>query len=617
MGSVLIDGRDVKFVLHEQLEIMSLTSRPLFENFSREEFDMVLDQAGKFAEKELMPANSEGDRTCAKWDNGAVTLPKGYYTPLRMFGENGWVSACDEPEIGGQGLPVAIFTACNELFHAANTALNLYPSLAHGTATMIRHHGTESQKRKYLEKLLTYEWAGSMNLTEPGAGSSLAQIQTKAVRMEDGRYKISGQKIFITGGEHDAHPNIIHPVLARIEGDPPGIKGISIFLVPKYHVHEDGSIGERNDVNCAGIEHKMGIRGSATCQMSFGDNGNCVGEILGKPCQGINIMFLIMNEERLNVGVQSVGLSSAAYLSALGYARERKQGVDIRKKSASGEQVPIINHPDVRRNLLGMKAFVDGLRALNYYTAYCIDMRNAALDESEKKDYDSVVDLLTPLCKAYSSIKGFDVCSNAMNVFGGYGYCQDYPVEQYLRDQKITALYEGTNAIHSIDLITRKLKINEGRAFKMLMSIMDSCIENARKNPATASYAKKVLDAKNSFIKATETVTSMLGGGKIPEAHHDSLAFLEITGDVLLAWMHLWQLTIADERLSELFVSAGALTPEDKSACMEQNGDAAFYSGKIHSSRHYISKLLPLTEALITTLMVEDYPALEIRDVSF
>ncbi|RPI95637.1 MAG: acyl-CoA dehydrogenase [Spirochaetales bacterium] len=259
MGSVLIDERDVKFVLHEQLEIMSLTSRPLFENFSREEFDMVLDQAGKFAEKELMPANSEGDRTCAKWDNGAVTLPKGYYTPLRMFGEHGWVSACDEPEIGGQGLPVAIFTACNELFHAANTALNLYPSLAHGTATMIRHHGTESQKRKYLEKLLTYKWAGSMNLTEPGAGSSLAQIQTKAVRMEDGRYKISGQKIFITGGEHDAHPNIIHPVLARIEGDPPGIKGISIFLVPKYHVHEDGSIGERNDVNCAGIEHKMGF----------------------------------------------------------------------------------------------------------------------------------------------------------------------------------------------------------------------------------------------------------------------------------------------------------------------------------------------------------------------
>jgi hypothetical protein len=361
----------------------------------------------------------------------------------------------------------------------------------------------------------------------------------------------------------------------------------------------------------------MGIRGSATCQMSFGDNGNCIGELLGKPCQGIAVMFLIMNEERLNVGVQSVGLASAAYLNAREYAMVRKQGTDIRKKSASNEPVAIINHPDVRRNLLGMKAHVEGMRALNYYTAICIDMKSAAVDSGQRSDYDSLVEFLTPLCKAYSSIKGFDVCSSAMNVYGGYGYCQDYPVEQYLRDQKITALYEGTNAIHSIDLVSRKLGLNDGRALSIMKSQMQECIDMAMKIPNAAEYARKVVRALEVYDQAVERVRNFMSKGKVQEVFHGSMNFLEMTGDVIMAWMHLWQMTLAQRSLEMIFQLSGASTEEQKIKCIEHNREAAFYSGKVHSARYFIAKLLPLSEALAVSFMTEDYPALEIHDVSF
>ncbi|HDP81140.1 MAG TPA: acyl-CoA dehydrogenase [Spirochaetes bacterium] len=617
MADTLVDRRDVAFVLYEQFDILKLTERKKFQDFSRDEFDMTIDQALKFAENDLAPINAEGDRTGAQWKDGAVTLPESFHRALKLFGEGGWVGACEDPEDGGQGLPVVVYTACNEIFHAANTALNLYPSLAHGTFTMIKEHGTEEQKRKYLDKLLSYEWAGSMNLTEPGAGSSLAHVSTKAEKIDERHYKITGQKIFITGGEHDAHPNIVHPVLARIEGDPEGIKGISIFLVPKYHVNGDGTPGERNDVVCAGVEHKMGIKGSATCQMSFGDSGNCVGEILGKPRQGIGIMFLIMNEERLNVGVQSVGLSSAAYLSALKYARERVQGVDVRQKGGSKEPVTIINHPDVRRNLLEMKSFVEGIRALNYYTAFLIDIRNAEEDEEKRKEYDDMVEFFTPLCKAYSSELGHRVCSNAMNVFGGYGYCMDYPVEQYLRDQKITALYEGTNAIHSIDLLSRKIRLGNGAVFKTILSGIDGTVARASGNPRLAKYAGLVKRARNSLEEAADLLLGRMDEGKTAESFLHSLPFLEAVGDVVLGWLHLWQLDTASRALDGLWQSKGAVTEEQKNELVDESRDAAFYTGKIQSARHFINTRLPLVESKVETIRDTDCPALEIPETAF
>ncbi len=615
MASPLVDRRDVEFVLYEQLDLINLTTREMFSGYSRQEFEMILDQAHRFAENEMLPANAEGDTMGVSWNNGAVTLPTSFPRLLKMYGESGWVAACEEPEIGGQGLPFTVFTACNEMFHAANTSLALYPGLAHGTAVMIKHHGTEEQKRKYLRKLLSYEWAATMTLTEPEAGSALAQIRTRAVKMEDGRYKIYGQKAFITGGDHDAHPNIIHPVLARIEGDPGGVKGLSLFLVPKYHVNGDGSLGERNDVICTGIEEKMGLHGSATCQMSFGENGQCIGEILGKPCQGIAIMFIIMNEERLNVGIESVGLSSAAYLGAREYAKMRKQGADIRWKGF--EPVPIIRHPDIRRTLLGMKSLVEGLRAMNYLTGYYIDLKNAEKDDEVKKDYDCIVEFLTPLAKAYSAIRAFEVCSSAMNVYGGYGYCRDYPVEQYLRDQKITAIYEGSNTIQSIDLISRKISMNGGRAVEILLARMQKAIEDARGVEGLERYADAAAKAKAGFETVVAHVRKLMTSGKVSEAFNDSLQFLEITGDVILAWLHLWQLTIVARKLNGLYASAGVQTEERKASFLEHNASAAFYSGKLHSARYYLSKLLPVTEGRIASLMNEDYPALEIYEESF
>lgn len=617
MGNLLVDKRDVDFVLYEQFDILQLTKKEKFENYSKDEFDMVIEQGLKFAENVLAPVNEDGDRIGAKWNNGKVTLPESFHKPLKMFGEGGWVAACEEPEVGGQGLPMVVFTACNEMFHAANTSLNLYPSLAHGTLTMIRVHGTDEQKKKYLQKLMTYEWAGTMNLTEPGAGSDLARVSTKAVKIDEKRYKISGQKIFITGGEHDGHPNIIHPVLARIEGDPEGIKGISIFLVPKYHVNEDGSIGEPNDVTCAGIEHKMGLKGSATCQMSYGDNGNCIGEILGKPRQGITVMFLIMNEERLNVGVQGLGLASAAYLNAVEYAKERKQGVDVRLKGKSSDLVSIINHPDIRRNLLEMKAYVEGLRTLNYYTALCIDLRNAETDEKKKNEYDGMVEFLTPLCKAYSSIKGFDVCNRAVNTYGGYGYCQDYPAEQYLRDHKITALYEGTNAIHSIDLFSRKMRLNNGEIFRIFLDNMQKTVDRARKNSSLDKYCDSFNNARKCLVDAADYLSGLMREGQVQEAFHETLAYLDIVGDTILGWMHLWQLDIAVGKLDALYKAKKALNEDARKALINENREAAFYSGKINSARYFLSKILPLVEAKVKIIKDNDYPALEIEETAF
>jgi len=617
MASLLVDKRDVDFVLFEQFNILDLTKKQMFENFSKAEFDMVLDQALKFAENELAPTNRDGDLTGVKWDNGKVSVPPSFHRPLKLYAEQGWVSASDDPEVGGQGLPIVVFTAANEMFHAANTALNLYPSLPHGAGKLIELYGTEKQKERFLEKLYTYEWAGTMCLTEPGAGSDLAHVSTKAVKIDDTHYKITGQKIFITGGDHDFTDNIIHPVLARIEGDPAGVKGISIFIVPKYRVDDNGKMRDFNDVVCSGIEHKMGLRGSATCQLSFGDNGDCIGELLGEPRQGIMIMFHMMNEERLNVGVQALGLSSTSYLHALQYARERLQGADISQKGRSTVLLPIINHPDIRRSLLWMKSYVEGIRALNYYTALCIDRRNAEKDETLKTAAGALVDFLTPVSKAYSSDMSWDICEQAIQVFGGYGYCGDYPVEQFARDSKITSLYEGTNGIQAIDLLQRKVPMLKGVVFKYLAGEIDGAINAAMAVPDLVPLAERVRDAKKSCIDAANYLTNMIREGKIQQAFINATPFLDVVGDTILGWMHLWQLTIAHNKFQILCGEKNAQTPEERKKLISEHADAAFYSGKIHSARFFINKILPIVEGKVKSIIVEDYSPVEIEDRAF
>jgi len=617
MASLLVDKRDVEFVLYEQFDILDLVKKPMFENFSKTEFDMVIDQALKFAENDLAPVNRDGDLTGAKWEDGRVTVPPEFHKPLKLFAEQGWVSASDDPEFGGQGLPISVFTAVNEMFHAANTALNLYTGLVHGAGKLIELFGTDDQRRRYLDKLYTYQWAGTMCLTEPGAGSDLAHVSTKAVKTADNRYRITGQKIFITAGDHDLTENIIHPVLARIEGDPPGVKGISIFIVPKYRVDEEGNMGGFNDVVCSGIEHKMGIKGSATCQLSFGDNGDCLGELLGEPRQGIMIMFHMMNEERLNVGVQSLGLSSTSYLHALQYARERLQGAEISQKGRSTVLLPIIKHPDVRRSLIWMKSYIEGIRALNYYTALCIDRRNAETDIELKNAAGALVEFLTPVCKAYSSDMSWEICEQAIQVFGGYGYCGDYPVEQFARDSKITSLYEGTNGIQAIDLLQRKIGMSKGGVFKYLIGEIDRAVSGALAVKELAPLAGRVDDAKKNCMKAAEHLMRLMEDGKIQQAFTNATPFLDIVGDTILGWMHLWQLTIAHEKFNKLCAEKKARTADEINMLIEENGEAAFYSGKIHSARFFINKILPIQEGKVKSVMIDDYSPVEIEDPAF
>ena len=617
MANLLVEKRDIDFVLYEQFEVQKLTEKEKFSHLSKDEFDMVLEQALKFAENDIAPTNKDGDTIGAKWQDGKVTLPESFYSPMEAVGEAGWVSAADDLDAGGQQLPTVIFTATNEMFHAANASLHLYTGLAHGAGKLIELFGADDQKKRFMEKLYSFEWAGTMCLTESGAGSDLAHVATKAVKIDDRHYKIQGQKIFISGGEYDAKKNVIHPVLARIEGAPEGIRGISIFIVPKYNVDDKGNIGKANDVYCSGIEHKMGLKGSATCQLNFGDNNDCVGELLGEPGKGIMIMFNMMNEERLNVGVQASGISSAAYLNALNYARQRLQGTDASKKGRSTELVQIIKHPDIRRELIWMKSIIEGIRALNYYTALCIDMRNAETDAEKKRFYSGLVEFMTPLCKAYSSDRGYEACTKAIQIYGGYGYCSDYPVEQHTRDIKIVSIYEGANGIQAIDLLSRKLPMANGEVIKHLLKEIEKTISESSKDGSVKKYSDIVKTAKDKFTTTANYLVEQMKNGKSHEAFLSATPFLEISGDMILGWMHLWQLKIAKEKLNAIFKSSAVKTDDDKNNLYEKNKEAAYYAGKIHSSQYFITKVLPMMDAKVGLIMNNEYDALEIEEISF
>ncbi len=619
--SLLVDERDVRFVLFDQIQIDELTKTETFQEHSKEVFEMVLTEAHRLAENVFAPANVDGDRIGAQYEDGKVTVPESFHACYKAACEGGWICAADDMEVGGQGLPTALSTAANEMFLAANMSVTMYLNLGHGAGKMIELHGTEEQKALYLEKLYTGEWAGTMCLTEPGAGSDLGVLKTKAVRQPDGTFLIEGTKQFITAGEHDLTKNIIYPVLARIEGDPLGSKGISLFIVSKYRINPDGSLGERNDVVCTGIEHKMGIKGSATCSLSFGENGKCVGELLGKERQGLPIMFIMMNEERLMVGLQGGAMGSTAYLHALKFAKERFQGQPLRsKKGEEPKQVAIIEHPDVRRMLMWMKSIVEGNRALLYYAGYCIDRERAATNEEERKRWSTLHQLLTPICKAYCSDMAFRVCEQAIQVHGGYGYCAEYPVEQFTRDCKITSIYEGTNGIQAIDLLGRKILRDQGKGVKLLMEEVTPIIERVKGHPELGSYAAKVEQAFGWLQDALNHVAGLVAGGEIEAGFLEATPLLEIFGDVLLGWLLLWQAEIASGKLQALWDEAGAASDEERKALADRNPDAAFLLGKLASARYFIGRILPIVAGKVEALKSKDEGggvALEIPEPSF
>lgn len=563
---------------------------------------MIITEARNFAIKELLPTNAVGDKEGLGFENGQVKVPECFHRAYKLFVEGEWTSLTEDPEWGGQGLPNNISQAVGEYLIGSNWAVANYAGMGHGTGKMIEIFGTQKQKDIFLKNLYTAKWGGTMLLTEPMAGSDVGALTTTAVKNPDGTYSITGNKIFITNGEYDLAENIIHPVLARIEGDPPGTKGISIFIVPKIWVDEDGNPVEENDVVCTGIEEKMGIHASSTCSMTLGGKGKCRGLLLGEERQGMKVMFYMMNEARLGVGFQAFNYASAAYLYALNYARERVQGRDLEKgKDPNAPQVPIIRHPDVRRMLLGMKAYVEGMRSFVYYVGQCLDKEALATGEAEREFYKGFADLLTPLVKAYCAQRGFDVCVEAVQVYGGYGFIQEYPVEQLVRDCKITSIYEGTDGIQAMDLLGRKLGMSEGRVFMNLLGEIQKTIAMARESKGLEELTVEIETAVNRLGEVALHIGKSALSPQFKVAFAHAFPFMEVMGDVVMAWMLLWRAVLAKQKLD-----GGA-----------RKKDVDFYEGQLKTAEFFIHTILPTTLGKMNSILKGNGSAMEISEAAF
>jgi len=598
MAQVIADRRDVDFVLHEQMKVEKFSRYDKFSDYNRQTIDMIVTEARQLAIKELLPTQVLGDEGC-EFDNGKVKVPPSFQKSYKLFKEGEWLALSDNPEIGGQGVPKTVALVTSEYFYGANAAFTLYSGLTHGAATLIERFGTEIQKKLFIGKLLSGEWSGTMLLTEASAGSDVGALTTSAKKNDDGTYSITGEKIFISGGEQDLTENIIHPVLARIEGAAPGTRGISLFLVPKYRVNDDGSLGEFNDVVCTGIEEKMGLHGNSTCTLALGNNGNCIGTLLGEENRGIRAMFFMMNDARQLVGLQGFSVASTAYLHALNYAKERVQGKNMMKPKDA--DATIIKHPDVRRQLLIMKAFVEGMRSLIYYSGTCFDTIATSEDEEEVRKYSAYIEILTPIIKGYITDRAWDVCSHGVQVFGGYGYTKDFPAEQLLRDSRIFMIYEGTNGIQAIDLIGRKLGLGNGKAFKDFLSEIKQHIYAAKNVPGLTGLAAKVEEVFNKYNEMIDLIGKTLMSEKINLAYAQATPLLEVTGDLVFAWMLLWRAVVADKALSG----------------NPKKSDMAFYEGQMKTAEFFISSILPVTSGKISSIQALNGAIVEISEESF
>jgi alkylation response protein AidB-like acyl-CoA dehydrogenase len=602
MTQVISDKREIEFVIHEQLEAEKLSEiHEDFADFNKKTINLIISEAKNFAVKELLPASKEGDEQGCTLENGVVRTPESFKRLYDIFNEGEWLAVTEDPEWGGQGMPKTVASAAAEYFNGANYPFMMYPGLTQGAGHLVEKFGTQKQKDTYLKNMFTGKWTGTMLLTEPVAGSDLGLLETKAVKNDDGTYNITGEKIFISGGDHDLSENIIHPVLARIGGAPAGSKGISLFLVPKFRVNEDGSIGEHNDVLCTGLEHKLGIHGNSTCSLSLGSKGNCIGTLLGEENKGMKNMFLMMNEARRLVGFQGFACATTAYMYALNYAKERIQGRHLlTMMDHSAPSVAIINHPDVRRQLMEMKVNVEGMRSLLYYVQFCADMALIAKTEEERTKYQGFVEVLTPIAKGYITDRAFEVCSQGMQVYGGYGFIEEYPMAQLLRDCRITMIYEGTNGIQAMDLMGRKLGMDKGKPIMDLFGEMQKAIAQAKKIPTLEREAAKVEEVINKLAEVAVHMGQTAMSEKVLNAFANAHPFQDATGDVIMVWMHLWRATIAANKLEKA-----------------KKKDIAFYNGVIKSLQYYVETKLPITIGRFNALMNTSGVAVEIDDACF
>ena len=598
------DPRDTKFVLFEQLNLDRLLGYERFQDFDRDDFNMMIEEGLKVGRDTLGPGLQEGDQVGCTWKDGVVTTPDAWKECWRVMAENGWLGMSSSAEFGGQGLPSTVGGLIGEFFNGANMAFMTFAGLAIGNGRLIEEFGTEEDKALFVEKMYTGVWGGTMCLTEPNAGSDVGWLLTKATPDPDSDdprvYKIEGSKCFITCGEHDLTDNIIHLLLARIEGGPAGTKGISLFIVPKIRVNPDGSMGEPNDVYCAGIEHKMGIHGSSTAQLTFGENGNCRGILLGEPHSGMAKMFQMMNEARLGCGLQSLAQAASAYDAARTYAKERLQGPPFSNRRS--ERVPIIRHEDVRRMLMNLKAGTEAMRSLLGRMLLTLDMSHYEPDDEKRRDASLEAELMMPLIKAYFTDASYMWIRDAIQILGGVGYCSEFPVEQYARDVKILSIWEGTNYIQALDLVGRKLALDGGKVFQKWMK---DIADFSRENKDDADFGPDMdLLAQSADIVGEYAGKFMefWGNGQAGLIPLNATRFLDNMAEAALARQILEQGLIAREKLAD--------TDPDSS-------DGIFYRGKIATAKYFCRNILTNVFARQASFRQGDTSALDIPEEAF
>ena len=592
-----VDIRDVKFILFEQLRIQeTLAEAPQYAEFDIDFYDSIIEEATRLSIEAIAPTNHDGDVIGAKFEDGKVTCPPSFQEAYDLQAQGGWFAISASPEHGGMGLPEVVGMSVTEIQSGANMALSIYTGLTKGVGNLLVEFGSDWLNEIITPKLFTGEWAGTMLLTEASAGSDVGENRCKAVETDDEDvYLLEGEKIFISGGDQDLTENIIHIVLARLPDAPAGTRGLSIFMVPKMDVDAEGNITGTNDIICSGIEEKMGIHGSATCTMVLGSNGPCKGWLIGEIGQGMKIMFHLMNEARIFAGLQGVSVAAPAYLNSVAYAKDRLQGPDINNiRDPEAPRVPIAVHPDVRRMLMTQKVMIETMRAFLYSTAYKYDLLKAIDDPTQTQAIKDDVELYTPICKSHCSDMAFQMTSLAVQVLGGFGYCAEYPVEQYMRDCRITAIYEGANGIQAMDLMGRKLSMRNGMLFMQWLQRITAQF-NDLEGGDFDEEVEALAEVRDLVSACGMHLFQYALGGKLPNAMLESSNLLTLFGVFLLGMTALEQAVVAQDKIDE--------------GCEES--DEAFYQGKVLNLKFYVSHILPQAYGLSKTIQSGDDSALD------